>query len=136
MLPVQRIKSPLHHFNACRPELVLAAGFPPALTTLSTSLVAACKRLLVGLREQKGMEPPAGDAPARFPYKRNPQAAAWRPNGRSPQCCPGHSGRMLSAVADYGELARPVPVFAFVGRWIWYEEAWRGVENSGSQTLL
>src|SRR6267378_2109904 len=25
-LPVQRIKSPLHHFNACRPKLVLAAG--------------------------------------------------------------------------------------------------------------
>src|SRR6266496_733242 len=36
-LPVQRIKSPLHHFNACRPKLVLAAGFAPALATLSTS---------------------------------------------------------------------------------------------------
>src|SRR6266536_2494055 len=36
-LPVQRIKSPLHHFNACRPKLVLAAGFTPALATLSTS---------------------------------------------------------------------------------------------------
>jgi len=27
----------LHHFNACRPKLVLAAGFAPALATLSTS---------------------------------------------------------------------------------------------------
>jgi hypothetical protein len=26
----------------------------------------------------KMMEPPAGDAPAGFLYKRNPQAAAWR----------------------------------------------------------
>ncbi len=34
--------------------------------------------LLVGLREQNEMEPPAGDAPAGIPYKRNPQAAAWR----------------------------------------------------------
>src|SRR5207245_10714315 len=50
--------------------------------------------LLVGLREQKEMKPPAGDAPARFPYKRNPQAAAWRRNGRSPQCRFGRSGRM------------------------------------------
>ena len=30
------------------------------------------------LREQNEMEPPAGDAPAGIPYKRNPQAAAWR----------------------------------------------------------
>src|SRR5208282_3103053 len=35
--PVLRIKSPLHHFNACRPKLVLVAGFAPALATLSTS---------------------------------------------------------------------------------------------------
>ena len=53
--------------------------------------------LLVGLREQNEMEPPAGDAPTRFLYKRNPQAAAWRRNGRGPQCCPGHSGRMKPA---------------------------------------
>jgi hypothetical protein len=43
------------------------------------------------------MEPPAGDAPARFLYKRNPQAAAWRRNGRSPQCCPGHGWLMTPA---------------------------------------
>ena len=38
--PVLRIKSPLHHFNACKPakwEMVLGAGFAPALSTLSTS---------------------------------------------------------------------------------------------------
>src|SRR6185312_6493711 len=44
--PVLRIKSPLHHFNACRPKLVLAAGFAPALATFSTSC------LCIGLREQ------------------------------------------------------------------------------------
>ena len=60
------------------PAMVLAAGFAPALATHSTSLAAACKRLLVGLREQNEMEPPAGDAPAGILYKRNPQAAAWR----------------------------------------------------------
>jgi hypothetical protein len=32
--------------------------------------------------------------------------------------------------------ASGIAFFAFVGRWIWYEEAWRGVENSGAQTLL
>ena len=45
--PVLRIKSPLHHFNACRPKLVLAAGLAPALATFSTSC------LCIGLREQK-----------------------------------------------------------------------------------
>ena len=34
--------------------------------------------LLVGLREQNEMEPPAGDAPAGILYKRNPQAVARR----------------------------------------------------------
>src|SRR6266540_4903912 len=50
-LPVQRIKSPLHHFNACRPKLVLAAGFAPALATLSTSCLGGCLQRL-GLRER------------------------------------------------------------------------------------
>ena len=53
--------------------------------------------LLVGLREQNEMEPPAGDAPAGILYKRNPQAAAWRRDGRSTQCRPGHSKRMKPA---------------------------------------
>ena len=35
--PVLRIKSPLHHFNACEPGVVLVAGFAPALATFSTS---------------------------------------------------------------------------------------------------
>jgi hypothetical protein len=35
------------------------------------------------------MDPPAGDAPAGFLYKRNPQAAAWR------QCL--HRGRHANA---------------------------------------
>ena len=101
--PVPRIKSPLHHFNACRPKLVLAAGFAPALATFSTSC------LCVGLRELLAqchkMEPPASAAPAGFLYKRNPQAAAWRHvpvvagmlMPRSPQCCPGPGWLMTPA---------------------------------------
>ena len=67
--------------------------------------------LLVGLREQKELEPPAGDAQAGFQYKRNPQAAAWRQNGRSFQCCPGHRGRMFIAaklpLVGLGDFGRP-----------------------------
>jgi len=43
------------------------------------------------------MEPPAGAAPARLSYKGSLQAAARRLNGRSLQCCPGHSGLMKPA---------------------------------------
>ena len=58
-LPVLRIKSPLHHFNACRPRIgssrhssgerrrMLAAGLAPALATFSTSC------LCIGLRERR-----------------------------------------------------------------------------------
>jgi len=53
-------------------EMVLAAEFAPALATLSTSC------LCCWTTRAKEMEPPAGAAPARFLYKRNPQAAAWR----------------------------------------------------------
>jgi len=71
-LPVQRLKRPLHHFNACRPEndargrIRTCAG--DALDVVSLLLDYASKE----------MEPPTGVAPARFLYKRNPQAAAWR----------------------------------------------------------
>src|ERR1041385_2192714 len=60
--PVPRIKSPLHHFNACRPKLVLAAGLAPALTTLSTSC------LCIGLHEL---------------------LAQCHKDGASRRCCPG-----------------------------------------------
>ena len=53
-------------------KLVLAAGIAPALATLSTSC------LCCWTTRAKEMDPPAGAAPARFLYKRNPQAAAWR----------------------------------------------------------
>ena len=49
--------------------------------------------LLVGLRERQ-LDPPAGDAPAESLYKSDPQAAAWRQNGRSLRCRPGHGGLM------------------------------------------
>src|ERR1022692_3615335 len=52
--------------------MVLAAGIAPALATLSTSC------LCFWTTRAMEMEPPAGDAPAGFLYKRNPQAAAWR----------------------------------------------------------
>ena len=82
-LPVQRVKSPLHHFNACRPKwlaepklneqrLVLAAGFAPALATLSTS----CLCWLDYASDDVG--PPAGVAPAQGPYKGPRQPAARR----------------------------------------------------------
>ena len=71
-LPVQRIKSPLHHFNACRPKLVLAAGVAPALATISTSC------LFCWTTRADEMGPPAGVDPAGLLYKSNLQAAAWR----------------------------------------------------------
>jgi len=43
------------------------------------------------------LEPPAGAAPAGPPYNGGPQTAARRRCGRSPQCCPGHGGRMKPA---------------------------------------
>src|SRR5512138_45868 len=48
----------------------------PALATLSTSC------LFCWTTRANGMGPPAGVAPARLLYKRNPQAAAWRRIGR------------------------------------------------------
>ena len=68
-----RIKSPVPvccGFSSLK--LVLAAGFAPALATLSTSCLCWLDYA------SKEMEPPAGAAPAGFLYKRNPQAAAWR----------------------------------------------------------
>ena len=68
-----RIKSPVPvccGFSSTK--MVLAAGFAPALATLSTSC------LFCWTTRAKEMDPPAGAAPAGFLYKRNPQAAAWR----------------------------------------------------------
>jgi hypothetical protein len=74
--PVPRIKSPLHHFNACRPNWcsrLLAHGHYWLRST--SCLFGGCLPRL-GLRELPAqrhiMEPPAGDASARFLYKRNP----------------------------------------------------------------
>ena len=51
--PVLRIKSPLHHFNACRPKMVLAVRFALTLATLSTSCLCwlgyASKMKMVGV---------------------------------------------------------------------------------------
>lgn len=57
------------------PKLVLAAGVAPALATLSTS----CLCWLDYASDE--MEPPAGVAPARRPYKGPREAAARRRNG-------------------------------------------------------
>ena len=69
--PVLRIKSPLHHFNACRPNG--ARGRTRTCTGDALNVVP-----LHWATRANGMGPPAGVAPARFLYKRNPQAAAWR----------------------------------------------------------
>ena len=74
-LPVQRIKSPLHHFNACRPKWCSRQG-------LRLHWRRSQRRVSsIGLREQE-MDPPAGAAPAGLHYKCNPQAAAWRRTDR------------------------------------------------------
>ena len=89
--PVPRIKSPLHHFNACRPNWC---------SRQDSHLHWRRSRRRVSALDyaSKEMEPPAGDAPAGFLYKRNPQAAAWRrQNGRSPRCCPGRGWLMTPA---------------------------------------
>jgi hypothetical protein len=51
---------------------------------------------IVGVLSDDGrlMEPPAGAAPAELFYKRSSQAAAWRRNGRSLRCRPGHDELM------------------------------------------
>ena len=54
------------------PKMVLAAGFAPALATLSTSC------LFCWTTRAKKLDPPAGDAPAESLYKNDSQAAAWR----------------------------------------------------------
>jgi len=74
--PVQRIKSPLHHFNACRPKWCsrqdLHLHWRRSRRRASALGYASC------WRSATKMEPPAGAAPAGLLYKRNPQAAAWR----------------------------------------------------------
>jgi hypothetical protein len=70
--------------SPCRIKSPAFCGFSPksrARGRIRTCTVDALDivSLLVGLREQKEMEPPAGDAPAGILYKRNPQAAALRP---------------------------------------------------------
>jgi hypothetical protein len=78
-----RIKSPVPVYCGFDSrKLVLAAGFAPALATLSTSCLCwldyASDRL----------EPPAGAAPARFPYKGRLQAAAGRRKWSQPPVLP------------------------------------------------
>ena len=53
-------------------RLVLAAGFAPALATLSTSC------LFCWTTRAEKLDPPAGIAPAESLYKNDAQAAAWR----------------------------------------------------------
>ena len=63
MLPVQPVKSRMLHFESLRSEVVLAAGFAPALAAFSTPCLC-----YVGLREQN-VAPVAGLAPARIRVK-------------------------------------------------------------------
>ena len=63
--PVLRIKSPLHHFNACRPKIG-ARGRIRTCTADALDVVP----LLVGLHE-RFLEPPPGIAPDYLPYQRS-----------------------------------------------------------------
>src|SRR5438034_4741989 len=72
------------------------------------SICGVCYSLLTTRPKDTQMEPPAGAAPARLSYKGSRQRFCKEAeNGRSPQCCPGHDGLMLSAVVSYAELVRP-----------------------------
>ena len=63
--PVLRIKSPLHHFNACRPKIG-ARGRVRTCTGDALDVVP----LLVGLHE-RNLELPPGIAPSFLPYQRS-----------------------------------------------------------------
>src|SRR6266436_7992107 len=63
--PVLRIKSPLHHFNACRPK----NGARDRIRTRTGDALDVVP-LLIGLHERK-LEPPPGVAPSWLPYQRS-----------------------------------------------------------------
>ncbi len=63
--PVLRIKSPLHHFNACRPK----NGARDRIRTCTGDALDVVS-LLIGLHERK-LEPPPGVAPSWLPYQRS-----------------------------------------------------------------
>jgi hypothetical protein len=82
-LRVPRLKRPRLHFKACRPKWcsrqVLAHGHLRTCTGDALDVVSlGWPRANAWTTRAKEMDPPAGAAPARFLYKRNPQAAAWR----------------------------------------------------------
>ena len=94
-----RIKRPVPVFCGFGSlKLVLAAGFAPALATLSTSC------LFCWTTRALEMEPPAGAAPARFSYKEDPQAAAWRRNGL-PSCSARREGWSQPPVLPWARRA-------------------------------
>ena len=68
-----RIKSPVPVYcGFSSVKMVLAAGFAPALATLSTSC------LFCWTTRAKELGPPLGAAPTGILYKRNPEAATWK----------------------------------------------------------
>lgn len=89
--PVLRIKSPLHHFNACRPNWCSRQDLHPHWRR-SRRRVSA---LDYASKRDRSLQPVM--LRQDFLYKRNPQASAWRRNGRSPQCCPGPGWLMTPA---------------------------------------
>ena len=91
-LPVQRIKSPLHHFT------VMLAGRNGARGGIRTRTGDALNvvPLLVGLREQmKWILQPVLPRQEFFTKEIRPDASGHGGgNGRSLRCCPGQSGLM------------------------------------------
>ena len=70
-LRVQRLKRPLLHFKACRPKWCSRQDSHPHCRRSQ-------RRVSAGWTTRAKLEPPDGDAPSGFLYKRNPQAAARR----------------------------------------------------------
>src|SRR5580658_9083878 len=70
-LRVQRLKRPLLHFKACRPKWC-------SRQESHLHCRRSQRRVSAGWTTRVKLEPPDGDAPSGFLYKRNPQAAAWR----------------------------------------------------------
>ena len=94
-----RIKSPVPVFCGFSSEKWWAReDLHPATAGLADSRSAGSSIPAQPLAQKiLKLEPPAGAAPAGFLYKRNPQAAAWRQNGRNPECCPRLSWLMMPA---------------------------------------
>ena len=89
--PVLRIKSPLHHFNACRPE----DGSRCRIRTCTGDVLNVVSLLLDYARKDNWGLPPV--LPRHDFLTKEACGCRKEANGRSLQCCPGQSGLMKPA---------------------------------------